>query len=221
MNVRQLPLAIAVTALSAGSTSFVQAQQPVLQEELIVTGQREARNEAIDLYRDSDSITNFIASDAMGQFVDQNVAESLQRLPGVSISRDQGEGRFVSVRGVSAGLSSVSINGMRIGTPEDGSRAVPLDVIPTGSVELIEITKVPTPDMPGDAIGGAVNVKSGSAFDYDGDTFRYRAEGSYNELSEKTSPKLQANYTDVVNAFGGSENFGISLGANFLDREFQ
>lgn len=221
MNYRKMPLAIAVAALSTSAASWVNAQEPRLQEELVVTGQREARNEAIDLYRDSDSITNFIASDAMGQFVDQNVAESLQRLPGVSITRDQGEGRFVSVRGVSAGLSSVSINGMRIGTPEDGSRAVPLDVIPTGSVELIEITKVPTPDMPGDAIGGAVNVSSGSAFDYEGDSFRYRAEGSYNELSEKTGPKLQANYTGVVDAFGGADNFGVSIGANFLDREFQ
>lgn len=222
MKHRRLPLALAVTAVCMGLSSGALAQeQAMIEEEMVVTGQREARNEGIELYRESDSITNFIASDAMGQFVDQNVAESLQRLPGISISRDQGEGRFVSVRGVSAGLSSVSINGMRIGTPEDGSRAVPLDVIPTGSVEVIEVTKVPTPDMPGDAIGGAVNVKSGSAFDARENHFRYRAEASYNELSEEVSPKLQANYAGVVDAFGGADNLGISLGANFLDREFQ
>ncbi|MGD8176339.1 TonB-dependent receptor [Marinimicrobium sp. ARAG 43.8] len=222
MKFSRRSLAVAMSTITVGISASASAQsEPQLHEEMVVTGQREARNEAIDLYRDSDSITNFIASDEMGQFVDQNVAESLQRLPGVSISRDQGEGRFVSVRGVSAGLSTVSINGMRIGTPEDGSRAVPLDVIPTGSVELIEVTKVPTPDMPGDAIGGAVNVTSGSAFDHDGERFRYRLEGSYNELSEEASPKVQLNYTDVVSALGGSDNVGISFGINYLDREFQ
>jgi len=164
-------------AVSASTSALAQSSD---MEEIVVYGQRAAQNKALDEYRSADSITNFIAADDMGQFVDQNVAESLQRLPGISISRDQGEGRFVSVRGIDAGLSTVTINGMRIGTPEDESRAVPLDVIPTGSVDLLEVTKVPTPDMPGDAIGGAVNVRSASAFDRDGQQFTYRAEASYN-----------------------------------------
>jgi predicted ester cyclase len=129
-------------------------------ENISVIGQRQAQNKALNLYRASDAITNYIAADDMGQFVDQNVAESLQRLSGTSISRDQGEGRFVSIRGISAGLSSVTVNGMRIGTPEGSSRAVPLDVIPTGSINGISVTKAPTPDMPGDAIGGSIDVKS-------------------------------------------------------------
>lgn len=123
-------------------------------DEIRVQSQRVAINDALNRYRASDGISNFLAADDIGQFVDQNVAENLQRLPGISITRDQGEGRFVSVRGIAAGLSTVTINGMRIGTPEDGSRAVPLDIIPSGSVDLLEINKVPTPDMPGDAVGG-------------------------------------------------------------------
>ncbi|CUS48075.1 MAG: TonB-dependent receptor [Idiomarinaceae bacterium HL-53] len=185
-------------------------------ERITVTGQRDAANRALNQYRASDAVANFIAADDMGQFVDQNVAESLQRIAGASISRDQGEGRFVSVRGISAGLSSVTINGMRIGTPEDGSRAVPLDVIPTGSVEGIKVTKAPTPDMPGDAIGGAVDVRSASPFDYEGRLVRYRLEGSYNDLSGTTSPKFQFNYGDRV-----TDTVGISFGLNYLDRELE
>lgn len=187
-------------------------------ESILVVGQRQAASKALNLYRSSDSITNFIAADDMGQFVDQNVAESLQRLPGIAITRDQGEGRFVSVRGISAGLSTVTINGMRIGTPEDSSRAVPLDVIPTGSVEGIEVTKVPTPDMPGDAIGGSVNVRSASAFDRPERSIRYRAEASHNDLSGETSPELQFNFSDVL---GSNEILGVSLGASYTRRELQ
>lgn len=211
-------LLVAMLTISAGAGVSAQTTE---MEEITVYGQRAAQNKALDEYRRANSITNYIAADDMGQFVDQNVAESLQRLPGISISRDQGEGRFVSVRGIDAGLSTVTINGMRIGTPEDGSRAVPLDVIPTGSVDLLEVTKVPTPDMPGDAIGGAVNVRSASAFDREGQQFAYRAEASYNDLSGETSPKGQIDFSDVYSAFGGTENLGVTFGLNYTERQME
>lgn len=214
------PRKLMIAMMMASASSSVVAQSTDM-EEIVVYGQRAAQNKALDEYRTSDAITNFIAADDMGQFVDQNVAESLQRLPGISISRDQGEGRFVSVRGIDAGLSTVTINGMRIGTPEDESRAVPLDVIPTGSVDLLEVTKVPTPDMPGDAIGGAVNVRSASAFDRDGQQFTYRAEASYNELSGETSPKGQVDFSDTYDAFGGSNNLGVTFGLNYTERQME
>lgn len=191
-------------------------------ENISVIGQRQAQNKALNLYRASDAITNYISADDMGQFVDQNVAESLQRLPGTSISRDQGEGRFVSIRGISAGLSSVTVNGMRIGTPEGSSRAVPLDVIPTGSIDGISVTKAPTPDMPGDAIGGSIDVKSASAFDRKGQQIRYRVEASYNELSGETSPKLRLNGSDTFSLSGdNNKDFGIAFGLNYLDRKLE
>lgn len=211
-------LLVAMLMVTGSTAAFAQTSD---MEEILVFGQRAAQNKALDEYRRANAFTNFIAADDMGQFVDQNVAESLQRLPGISISRDQGEGRFVSVRGVDAGLSTVTINGMRIGTPEDGSRAVPLDVIPTGSVELLEVTKVPTPDMPGDAIGGSVNVRSASAFDREGQQISYRAEASYNDLSGKTSPKGQINFSDVFDAFGSTDSLGVTFGLNYTERQME
>lgn len=185
-------------------------------ERIQVTSQRDSSNRALNDYRAADAITNFIASDDMGQFVDQNVAESLQRLPGTSISRDQGEGRFVSVRGISPGLNTVTINGVRVGTPEDGSRAVALDVIPTGSVESLSLVKAPTADMPGDAIGGSINIETPSPFDRQGKQVRYRAEASYNDLSGEVSPKLEFNLSDQL-----SDNFGYAFGINYLDRKLE
>jgi TonB-dependent receptor len=191
-------------------------------EEIRVVSQRVAINDALNRYRSVDRISNFVAADDIGQFVDQNVAENLQRLPGIAITRDQGEGRFVSVRGIEAGLSTVTINGMRIGTPEDGSRAVPLDIIPSGSVDLLEINKVPTPDMPGDAIGGSVDVRSGSPFaGREGERFDYRAEMSYNELGEETNPAAGLNFRDVTSVGAGEDNLGVALGINYQKREFE
>ncbi len=113
-------------------------------------------------------------------------------------------------------LSTVTVNGMRIGTPEDGSRAVPLDVIPTGSVDGIAVTKAPTPDMSGDAIGGNVDVRSASPFDRDGRQISYRAELSHNNLSRENSPKIQLNASDVF-----SDQWGVSVGINYQDRDLE
>lgn len=205
-----------VQATSANQRLNMQLGTDTAIERIRVTSQQDASNRALNEYRAADAITNFIAADDMGQFVDQNVAESLQRIPGTTLARDQGEGRFVSIRGISPGLNTVTLNGVRIGTPEDSSRAVALDVIPTGSVESISLVKAPTADMPGDALGGAIDVKSPSPFDRKGRQLRYRAEGSYNELSGSTSPKLQFNVSDVL-----SDQFGYAFGLNYQDRELE
>jgi len=181
-----------------------------------VRPQLESQTRAVDLKRSSDAIQDAVSSDAMGVYPDKNVAESLQRLPGVSVTRDQGEGRFVVVRGLDANLNSVSIDGIAVGTPEDASRAAPLDVIPSDSTERLRVVKSPTPDMPGDAIGGAILVESASAFDRDGRSLRGKIEASHQDLSGHTSPKAAFNYSDVF-----AETFGVALGVNYQNRRFE
>ena len=94
----------------------------------------------------------------MGRFPDPNAAEATQRISGVTVERDQGEGRFVMVRGTEPRLSAVAINGERIPSPEGDKRFVALDVIPADLLEAVEVVKAITPDMDGDAIGGEVNL---------------------------------------------------------------
>ncbi len=185
-------------------------------ERIEVRAQREAQIRAVEMKRDANGVQDAVAADAMGDYPDMNVAESLQRLPGVSVTRDQGEGRFVVIRGLDAALNSVSIDGIAIGTPEDASRAAPLDVISSESTERLRVIKAATPDMPGDAIGGAVVVESASAFDRDGRSLKGKLEGSHQELSGETSPKAAFNYSEV---FGGT--FGVALGVNYQKRTFE
>ena len=181
-----------------------------------VRPQLESQTRAVDLKRSSDAIEDAVSSDAMGVYPDKNVAESLQRLPGISVTRDQGEGRFVVVRGLDANLNSVSVDGIAVGTPEDSSRAAPLDVIPSDSTERLRVVKSPTPDMPGDAIGGAILVESASAFDRDGRSLRGKIEASHQQLSGETSPKAAFNYSEVF-----ADTFGVALGVNYQKRRFE
>jgi len=224
------PLAMAITVtLALGAAAPLQAagQQALAAtgavaadavdlDRIEVRAQLESQVRAVDLKRSSDAIEDAVSSDALGQYPDKNVAESLQRLPGISVTRDQGEGRFVVIRGLDANLNSVSIDGIAVGTPEDSSRAAPLDVIPSDSTERLRVVKSPTPDMPGDAIGGAVLVESASAFDRDGRSLRGKIEASHQQLSGETSPKASFNYSEVF-----ADTFGIALGVNYQNRKFE
>jgi TonB-dependent receptor len=203
-------------AVAAASGELAGAAAATELDRVEVRPQLESQTRAVDLKRSSDAIQDAVSSDAMGVYPDKNVAESLQRLPGVSVTRDQGEGRFVVVRGLDANLNSVSVDGIAIGTPEDSSRAAPLDVIPSDSTERLRVVKSPTPDMPGDAIGGAILVESASAFDRDGRSLRGKMEASHQDLSGHTSPKAAFNYSEVF-----ADTFGVALGVNYQNRKFE
>ncbi|XKR63182.1 TonB-dependent receptor [Isoptericola jiangsuensis] len=215
-----LALGAAAPRQAAGQQALaatgVVAADAVDLDRIEVRAQLESQVRAVDLKRSSDAIEDAVSSDALGQYPDKNVAESLQRLPGISVTRDQGEGRFVVIRGLDANLNSVSIDGIAVGTPEDSSRAAPLDVIPSDSTERLRVVKSPTPDMPGDAIGGAVLVESASAFDRDGRSLRGKIEASHQQLSGETSPKASFNYSEVF-----ADTFGIALGVNYQNRKFE
>ena len=119
-----------------------------------VAGQARALNDQ----KNSINLVNLVASDQIGSFPDPNAAEAVQRIPGIVVQRDQGEGRYVLIRGTEPRLSATTINGERIGTTENTSRQIPLDTIPADLMGAIEVTKVLTPDLEGDSIGGRVNL---------------------------------------------------------------
>ncbi len=220
-QMKKLPLSAAIAAclFPVAFSPEVRAQQATSADQLdvvVVQGQLDAQRRAIDVKRESDAIEDVVSSDSMGQYPDDNIGESLQRLPGVSVTRDQGEGRYIVIRGLDAAQNSVQVDGIAMGTPEDSSRAAPLDVIPSESTERLRVIKAPTPDMPGDSLGGTVLVESASAFDRNGRSLRGKVEGSHQPLSGKTSPKAAFNYSEV---FGGT--FGVALGLSWQDRDYE
>lgn len=129
-------------------------------EEVVAIGHmRSGMMRALNIQKESNNIMSVISADGIGKLPDRNAAEAVQRVAGVSIERDQGEGRFVAVRGLPSQWNSASINGDRLPTAEEEttSRAVAFDFFPTDMIEMVEVSKALTPDMEGDAIGGNVN----------------------------------------------------------------
>lgn len=159
-----------------------------------VEGTRGGQAKALNLQRASENLKELIASDAIGRFPDHNASESLQRMSSIGLERDQGDGRFVSIRGLYGDLNSTQLNGVNIPSSENGTRRVNFDSIPTEILDGIELTKAVTPDMDGDAIGGSINLKTKTAFSQEGRLFNVSAEGVYNDFSEKWGHKLGLTY---------------------------
>ncbi|MDA0978152.1 MAG: TonB-dependent receptor, partial [Proteobacteria bacterium] len=201
-------------ALLTGLAAFGETPGDGEIEEVIVVGQRAMLQSAIARQKESDVIKSVITRDAIGQFPDQNVAESVRRLPGVNVLNDQGEGRFIAVRGLDPSLNSASINGTRIPSPESDTRSVALDVIASELVESIEIIKMITPDMDADTIGAAIRINTTSALDAD-PFVTVKAEQSYNDLNDEYSPKGSIDF-----AYPLSDNLAVSGGLSYAEREF-
>jgi TonB-dependent receptor len=189
-------------------------------EELVVVGQVAAIGSALNRQRASDAIVSIVSSDAIGQFPDSNVSEALQRVPGVSIERDQGEGRYVRVRGLGPDFNAVTINGMNVPSPDADRRAVALDVIPSDLLESLEVSKTVTPDQDANSLGGAIEVKSLSAFDRDELFFKVSAENSYNDFVEENSPKLSFTASNIFSIGDDADNLGIALSVSWFKRKF-
>jgi iron complex outermembrane recepter protein len=181
-----------------------------------VTGVRQADIKARDLERLNKSFSSIIATDDIGNFVDQNVAESLRRLPGVTLQRSEGEGKFVSVRGLGPSFVSVNINGSELsGVGED--RKVGLDAIPSDILGSIEVLKTLTPDQDLNSIGGTVNVNAISAYERGKSTLKLKVQDAYSEAREKHSPKFSFDGTQ----FFLDKKVGIGFAVSYEDRKSQ
>lgn len=188
-------------------------------DNIIVYGQRAGQADAINRQKNADNLMSVVSADSIAQSPDQNAAEALQRLPGISIQRDQGEGRFVTIRGIDPNLNNVTINGVNVPSPESGVRSVAMDVIPSELIQSLEVSKTVTPDMDASAVGGSIEVKSLSAFDRQGQSYSATIQGSYNELMEDTSPKLSGSYTDIYQLSSGAQ-LGVATAVSWFERTF-
>ncbi|NRD88407.1 TonB-dependent receptor [Sphingopyxis sp. BSNA05] len=184
--------------------------------EILVIGQSANQASSLSRKREADGVSSVLTRDAIGQFPDQNVAESLRRVPGVNILNDQGEGRFVSVRGLDPNLNASSLNGVRIPSPESDVRSVALDVISSDLIESIEIKKSLTPDMDGDTIGASIEIKTVSAFDRKKDLLTGKIEGSYNDYAGHVSPKGSIDFSTRL-----TDNIGVAGGLSYYKRKFE
>lgn len=172
-----------------------------------ISGDQSGQARALNQQRTADNIVNIISSEQIGRFPDPNAAEAMQRVPGVNIERDQGEGRYVLVRGLAPKFTNVSINGEQIPSPEAGVRYVALDAVPSDQLASMEIHKSLLPDMDGDAIGGAVNLITRKAQDSVA-RFNGSLVGGYNALTGQFNGQGGLQYGQ---RFGSRQQAGLLI----------
>ncbi|HEU4484304.1 MAG TPA: TonB-dependent receptor [Povalibacter sp.] len=185
-------------------------------EEVTVTGYRLAQITALQDKKSSRTIKESVTANDAGKLPDQNAGETLARVTGVAVTTDQGEGRYVTIRGIDAALSNVTIDGQLIGSPEGDTRRVALDTVPADILSKLEVVKAATPDLDGNAIGGTINLVTPSVFDDpDGRFFSATADYGYYDLGGQNPWGGSVGWGNVFN-----DRFGMVLSASYSDREF-
>lgn len=157
-------------------------------ELILVRGIRGSMHRAIDLKKDSDGVSDAIQSEEMGKFPDLNLAESLQRITGVSIDRSEGEGQFVTVRGLGPQFNTVLSNGRRLATDNQG-REFSFDTIASELVTAVTVNKTFSAAQPSGGIGSVINIKTARPLSANG----FKVAGSINAMfdsnSQQTTPQ--------------------------------
>lgn len=182
--------------------------------DIVVTGASLLDNtaRALNQQRTADNTVTIISADAIGRFPDPNIAEALQRAPGVGIERDQGEGRYINVRGAPSEWSAISVDGIQIPSVDPTTRAVDLDTLPSDIVANLEVTKSLLPYQDADSIAGAVNITTRSPFDRKGFALTGMAGLSYNQFGKGSDYRGSAAVSDT---FGPDRQFGVLLSGSY------
>jgi TonB-dependent receptor len=177
-------------------------------EEVVVTGYRQSLSSARDIKRESKGIVDAVVAEDIGKLPDQNIAEALQRIPGLSITRDNGEGSQVSVRGVAPNLNRISVNGKTL-TSDGDDQAVGFEAFSAGLLDRIDVIKSPSANMVEGSLGGSVMLKTKKPLDLKQRKIVVTAQAQYNDLSKETDPKGAFNYFDQYR--DGTVGLGMSL----------
>jgi TonB-dependent receptor len=216
---------LTLLALSAALAASGATAQEAL-ETVVVTGFRASLNSALQAKKNADGIVDVIKAEDVAKFPDANLAESLQRVPGVALSRgDGGEGKQITVRGLNAGFTRVRINGIEaiaatgasdINGSTNRSRAFDFSVFAAELFNSLEVRKTSTADIEEGSLGATVDLRAARPFDFAGRTASVSAQMNYNTLSRKSAPRLTALFSERWNTDAGQ--IGLLLSGAYSRR---
>jgi iron complex outermembrane recepter protein len=185
-------------------------------EEIIVTGIRGSLSSAASIKRNADSIVDSISSEDLGKFPDTNVAESLQRIPGVAIDRSNGEGRFVTVRGFGPSFNTVLVNGRTFASDNQG-REFSFDLLAAELISGADVYKSSQARLQDGGIGATLNVKTPRPLDLNGFKAVVSAKGQYERNSTKITPQAFALLSDTF----ADGTLGLLASVSYQKRDAQ
>ncbi len=183
------------------------------QEEVTVySGRQSGEVEAINRTRAADNILQVLPAEVITSLPNANIADALGRMPSVTLERDEGEGKYVQIRGTEPRLTNVMVDGITIPSPENGVRQIKLDTIASDLVESVEINKTLQANIDGDGIGGSVNLRTKTAGEVP--TIGLYGLGGYTPILENGRGVLQSGGT-IGQRFGKQQKLGILIGGTY------
>jgi TonB-dependent receptor len=207
------PFTTPVTVV-AGQTENIEVKLEVESQslEVLVTAERAyGEAEAVNRERSADNILQVLPADVLRSLPNANMADALGRLPSVTIERDEGEGKYVQIRGTEPRLANVTIDGINTPSPESGVRQIKLDAIPADIVESVEINKTLQANMDPDGIGGSVNLVTKTASERP--TINLSGMGGYTPIVNGRG--LVETTGTVGQRFGANKRFGALIGGSY------
>ncbi|NHN35899.1 TonB-dependent receptor [Pseudomaricurvus alcaniphilus] len=204
---------VAASLVAAATPLYTQAQQL---EEVVVTGIRGSLTRAMDIKREASTLVDSISAEDVGKFPDLNVAESLQRVTGVSIDRSGGEGQAVTVRGLGPQFNTVLVNGRQLAT-DSGGREFNFDVLAADLINGADVYKSTNATMQDGGIGATIDISTRRPLDQPGLQLLGSVKGMYETLSEETSPS----YTGMVSQTFMDDKFGVLFAYSHQERKLQ
>jgi TonB-dependent receptor len=211
-------VAVAVASALTSAQSASPAPSADDLQTVTITAIVDAASRAAREQKAARNVSNVVSSDAIGRFPDSNIAEALQRVAGVAIARDQGEGRYINVRGGPSEFTAITIDGVSVAAPDPTTRAIDLDTIPSDIVGQLVISKTLRPDQDADSITGAVELKTQSPFDYKGFRARASAGGSYNEFGGTNDTRGSGSISTI---WGDDSKVGVLFSASYSKTDRQ
>jgi TonB-dependent receptor len=181
-------------------------------DEVFIKAERpQGEAEAINIERVSDDIVQVLPAKVITSLPNTNIADAVGRLPSVTLERDEGEGKYVQIRGTEPRLSNVTINGIHVPSPEGQVRNIKLDAVPSDIVDRIEVFKTLSPNQDGDAIGGSVNLVTKTAREKP--TYTLAAQGGYTPIQDGRT--LDSFSGTIGQRFGPDHRIGALFGGTF------
>ncbi|APP82983.1 TonB-dependent receptor [Xanthomonas hortorum pv. gardneri] len=220
-----LSIGLALSGHAAAQDAAQAPTEPTVDLDAVtVTGYRASVEKALDIKRGEAGVVDAIVAEDIGKFPDLNLAESLQRIPGVVITRDAGEGRNISVRGLGPDFTRVRVNGMEALTTVGGSdqsggsnrgRGFDFNVFASDLFTQLIVRKTAQADVEEGSLGATVDLRTARPFDYEGLTIAASGQAAYNAMSEKANPRVAG----LISNTWADNTFGALVSVAYTERE--
>ena len=215
------------SSLLLGIPAAAQDSQPAAEsdslEEVVVSGFRSSLEKSLEAKRSATNFIDSISAEDVGKLPDNNLAEAIARIPGVQISRTNGEGQQINLRGLGPSFTRVTLDGMPISVASEGSvdqaarnREFDFDLLPSDLFSSLEVAKSPQPSLVEGGLAGTVNLRPARPFDYDGLAVTYKLEGAYQTSSEEVDPRAS-----FLISRNWDDRFGVLLNVAASKRTFR